>query len=324
MRNTEFNSFVSTGKFDEARQLLQDELASGRLLDPRSDAYWTTFADRLARVHGERSEDDVISFWQAMLTFFLNSIEPTWGQAHKGHIYFRLGVALLPRDLTRGKAELVKAYEEDRALEAAKGGTADEIRERSRQYSAYVALAILERIEEEEFPNQSDKERFIKRFLQSFDIALAGAILKPARIRQALKAIAPDQALASCESLYRELHEVTRLKLPFAMVSLTGTLLESLILADLYYRGSIAIVGHGKKAKDILKADLGDLLQEATERSVFPAESVKVAFELVRLFRNRLHPGNEIAQTYKLVPRVAWTIRVFFEHALVDWSNSFH
>lgn len=107
------------------------------------------------------------------------------------------------------------------------------------------------------------------------------------------------------------------------MVSLTGTLLESLILADLYYRRKVETVVRGKETQDIFTVELGPLLKEAIARSVFPADSVRVAFELVHIFRNRLHPGNEIKQTYKLVPRVAWTVRVVFEHALVDWSKSF-
>jgi len=292
------------------------------LLDPRSDPYWPRFADRLAK-EIQKKTGDTAEFWTRLRDFFTDKIEPVWGRTHQGHIYFWLALATLPHDIALGKEELKKSYQEDIALETAKGGRGDEVEERARQHSAYAVLAIVERIEDADFSSQGDKNRFIARLFQSYDFALPGAIVKPARLERALKIIAPGEGLVSCRSIYRKLHEVTLRNLPFATVTLSGSLLESLILADLYYRRKITEVDHGKNAKNILKADLRELLQEATDRSAFSTDSVRVAFVLVHLFRNRLHPGNEIRQTYKLVPRVARTVRVFFEHALVDWSKSF-
>lgn len=320
-KETALAALLRAGSFDQARKLLQDQLSSGQLLDPRTDALWAPLADTIAgAIEAGAGLGATVDFWQQLRDFFINGIEPVWGHAHKGHIYFRLGMALLPQSLARGKAELEAAYREDVALESAKGGTSEEIEERSRNYSAYVALAVVERIDDAEFPSTTEREQFVSQLFVSFDAVIRGAVVPEDFVHEALAAVAPAVAVPSCKALYSELQRANAPCLPFATVSLSGTVLESLILADLYYRRGVATTFAGK---DIRRVELGALLNEAISRSVFPSDAVRVAFELVHIFRNRLHPGNELLQTYKLVPRVATTVKLFFELALLQWRKAF-
>jgi len=314
-RLTEFDRLLVDSQFDDAKCLLQEELLAGQLLDPRSDPYWTKFADRLAgEIHKALSVTEVVTFWESIRDFFAQTIDPAWGRAHKGHIYFRLGLACLPRDVDRGKRELEAAYQEDVLLEQAAEGMPE-----AQSQSAYIALAILERIDDSEFANQDDKEKFFLQLFQSFNAAIVGASIKSRLVEAAFQAILPPEELSRCRAYYRELDEVARRKLPFATVALTGIVLEAVILAILYYRKKITTLNKGQ---DIREAELGPLLKEARKNSIFPADSIRVTCELIHMFRNRLHPGNEIRQTYGLVPRVASTIKVFFEMAMLDWNTA--
>ena len=187
--------------------------------------------------------------------------------------------------------------------------------------SAYVTLAILEQIEDSQFSSPEDKENFIARLFKAHNTVLAGKTVNPQMVERAISIIAPPEALSICQTLYRELQAAHNHVMPFALVSLTGTLLESLVLGHLYYRNKVQSVKRSGKNIDILKAELGLLLNLAFKNGL-PVKS-QVAFKLIYLFRNRVHPGNEITQKYKMVPRVAMTIKTFCEFALLDWSKSF-
>lgn len=319
-KQTLLDELLESGKFDDARRLLERELESGRVLDPRTDRLWAPIADRVAStLQGASGLDATLEFWEALLDFFVHVIEPVWGHAHKGHIHFRLGFAFARRDFERALREFRLAYAEDVIQETAKGGSQEEILERSYRYSGYVALTILERIDDADFDSTSDKRLFVDGlFGPSFDAAIRGETVRPQLVRDALSAIAPAQAHATCHALYGELSDAASRHLPFATVSLTGSVLESLLLAELHYRRRLTKVSGGR---DIFRVELGPLLQEAISRSIFPSQAVQAAFRLVHIFRNRLHPGNELRQKHRLVPRVSATLKILFDLAAIEWAH---
>lgn len=320
IRETALAACLRTGRFDEARELLESHLSGGQVLDPRTDAPWTSVADRIAGAIEEvQGFNLALQFWVKLKDFFIKHIEPAWGHAHKGHIYFRLGVGLLRENLALGKAQLEAAYQEDIAAETARGGTPDEIGERVKNYSAHVALALVERIEDAAFVSPAEKQGFVGSLFTAFDAAIHGGAVRDDLVQKALVTVAPPGALGDCQARYEELRQVAAARLPFATVSLTGTVLESLLLADLWYRRALRAT---KEGKDLRELELGPLLQQALSSSVFPNEAVSVAFRLVQIFRNRLHPGNELLQKYKLTPRVAMTVRLLFELALLEWGKA--
>jgi len=318
---TQLMMHLQAHRLEEARELLQKNLASGELLDPRSDQQWAPMADSIATtIMATFGPDATISFWEALLDFFVHSIEPVWGHAHKGHIYFRLANPVARQDLARAIDLFEKAYREDILLEQAKGGTPAEVLRRSQHYSAYVALAILERIANDDFDNSGDRELFWDNlFNPSFDAAIKGGFVRPELLQEALTVLVPAPALVVCLPLYNELNQISTQNLPFATVSLTGAVLESLLLGILHHQEKIATLPNGRS---IFKVELGSLLREAIVQGIFPTSTVQVAFQLVHIFRNRLHPGNELQQKFKLTARVSNTLKVFFELALLEWRKT--
>jgi hypothetical protein len=320
-KETELEAFLATKRFDEARELLQQQLAAGQLINPREDSLWSRLADRIAAaIQGESGIPATISFWEALRDFFIGTIEPAWGHTHKGHIYFRLGFAVARQHLARARVELETAYEEDIKLELSRGGSRTEVLERASNYSAYVALVILERIEDSDFASPTEKEQFVDRlFSPSFDAAIVGAAVRPELVEKALAVIVPNPGLPACQALYYELQRVDSLALPFATVWATGDVLESILLGVLYHGRGVTTID----TTDIRQVELGPLLKEAKNVPVFPSESVVSACDLVRIFRNRIHPGNEMRQKYKLTARAARTLKILFEHSLLEWRKAF-
>ena len=258
----------------------------------------------------------MVAFWRRMELFFTDRIEPVWGHAHKGHLYFRLGFALAPLDLTRACHEFDAAYQEDRALEAQRGGTQSDIDARARTYSAYVALVLLERINDSDL-SPTDRGTLVRDlFGLSFDTAIRDEVVLPQLIDAALRAIVPADAIAPCQAICEELRVVRTLNLQFAVVSLTGTLLESILLGVLLHGRQVQSIGD----RDIRERELGPLLSEAEALGVFPDPSIRAACRLTHIFRNRLHPGRELREEHKLVPRVASTLTNLFDLALLRWS----
>jgi hypothetical protein len=306
---TRIDQLLQAGRFEDARVLLQRQLASGELIDPRTDTLWAPIADLIAAgIEAASGRAAITEFWRGLLGFFLKEIEPAWGHAHKGHLYFRLGMALVGENLAAARGELKAAYDEDLLL-------AGETPERAQVQSSYVALAIIEQINDAQFSSDAEKENFIRGLFSAFDAAIYGVTVPPERVATALATIVPPPGRSACEALNRELRDARG---PFATVSITGSLLEAVLLGDLYHRKGVRQNADGR---DILSVELGPLLQEAERQRTFPSDSIRVACRLVHIFRNRLHPGNELGQTYKLVPRVATTIRVSFELALVEWAE---
>ena len=143
--------------------------------------------------------------------------------------------------------------------------------------------------------------------------------MKPDLVEAALAEIVPSTSLHACLSLHQELAKASQAGMPFASVSLVGTVLESVLLALLHTKMGISKLSNGKETAS---AELGPLLMEAISRRVFPNTSVQAACQLVHIFRNRLHPGNEMRQEHKLTMRVAITLRVLFELSLIEWSRA--
>jgi hypothetical protein len=247
-KQTDLANLLESRRFSDARELLQQHLRSGQLLDPRTDYLWAPLADIIAQaIQADSGIDATVPFWEALQDFFVTSIEPIWGHAHKGHIYFRLAFTVAKQDFARAHRELELAYQEDVLLETAKGGIPDEITFRSYNYSAYVALTIFERSQDADFPTTADQELFISQlFGPSFDAAIMGVTVQPQLVQHALTTVAPPTALPMCQARYEELQAAASLALPFALISLTGTVLEPLLIADLYHRKGLTTLSNGK------------------------------------------------------------------------------
>jgi len=338
---TRLQSLLANDQFDEAASLLKSSLKDAQLIDPRDEHTWRDYADQIAASMQERGDrSTVIAFWEDLLGFFINDLQPAWEHIHKGRIFFRLGWLALPDSVAKGKKYLEEALEEARKFwrkEAAEGRIAiEDIEKAVAESSSYVTLCIVERIEDEEFDSDAEKQRFFEELLSpSFDAAIFGDEVKANAVMDAIDKIFATQAITEqkmveirkqAEKMKKQLDQVASKQVPVAVVSLAGAVLESILLGVLYARGvaEIEVKGKCKKVerKDILKVTLGPLVKEASSRSVFPSGSVKTSCRLIQIFRNRLHVGNEIRSKYGLTPRVARTLKILLDWSIVDWGRA--
>lgn len=319
--NSQLTELLRSKKFEEARLILQSNLEKGELFDPRGDRLWAPIADTIsANIIQENGLDAVILFWEELLEFFRNRIEPVWGHAHKGHIYFRLALHVGKHDFAKARSYLSLARAEDMIQQRNLGGTEEDILARAQQSSSHVALVLLERIKETDFDSSEEQAQFFDNlFGPSFDAAINGQAVNPNLVLKALEHVVPEQTRSICISLYRELSTVSNQNLPFAIVSLTGTVLESILLGILIYQKDVSTLPNGRSIKDV---ELGTLVNQAIVQNIFPTKTVKSTMRLVHILRNRLHPGNEMQQEHKLTDRVSITLKIMFELAVVEWSHS--
>jgi len=318
--DSRLNEFLNNNRFDEAVSLLENHLVEAEIIDPGNDGSWTLYADQISfKIRSNKGQEAFNAFWDELLRFFKNDLEPTWGHLHKGHILFRIGLARLIDDVANSKTYLEKALDEDRLLEQkrARGKTID-IEKSVRKYSSYVMLCIIERIQNEHFDSDTEKQKFFQELVSpSFDAAIMGREVKPEPVQISIEQIIPQQALEQTIEAKRELDMVYAQRLQIATVSLAGTLLENILLGILYHRENLRTI----QTRDILEVELGSLLKEAIEKSVFPSDSIKATCQIIHIFRNRLHPGNELRQKYKLTPRVVATLKILLDLALVEWAK---
>lgn len=317
-------ALLKANKFDEATELLRSHLSAAELLNPRNDRTWKPYADHIGFTIRERKDRAAESgFWQDLLKFFVADLEPKWMHLHKGHIFFRLGFSTLHDDMSKAVSFFEKALEEDRVLESAglgDGAQLAHVEKAVQRYSAYVALSILETIQNEQFDSPAERQRFVQAFSVSFDAAIQGKQVEPAQLGQGLAIVVPKNGLQSSLKILEELDKAINLQMAIATVSLCGALLESVLLGILYHQRGLS---NTSKGENILKVQLGKLLNEATRiEGFFPSSSIRAVCELVHIFRNRLHPGNEIRQKYKLTFRVANTLSILLRLALMEWRKN--
>ena len=78
-------------------------------------------------------------------------------------------------------------------------------------------------IEDSEFSNAEEKRTFITRFFKAFDTAITGRTVKGELIESALASIVPAEGLSVCRSIYKEVQVANNSRMPFTLVSITGT-----------------------------------------------------------------------------------------------------
>lgn len=318
--NSKLNELLNKNRFNEAASLLESHLAKAELIDPSNAGSWAPYADQISsKILSDKGQDAFNAFWEGLLKFFEEHLEPTWGHLHKGHILFRLGSAKLVDDVANAKTYLEKALDEDRLLEKKRaGGKIIDIEKAVGKYSSYVMLCIIERIEDEHFDSNTEKQKFFQELVSpSFDAAIMRRETNPELVKESIRHIVPQQALEQTLEARRELDIVYAQRLQIATVSLAGAFLENILLGILYHQLSVRTV----QTKDILDVELGRLLKEAIRSAVFPSDSIKATCRIIHIFRNRFHPGNELRQKYKLTPRVVDTLKFLLDLALVEWAR---
>jgi len=169
-----------------------------------------------------------------------------------------------------------------------------------------------------------EHENFFEIFLNSFDSATSrdGPLSKNVEsdIRYILLKEKDEDLLTHIIDLYHELNKACMMRMKVATVSLTGALLEGILLGLLP-----ETVKRKKKGKLINintnELSLNGLITEIVKDKYF-SEELKISFKIFNLFRNRLHPGNFLKPKYHLTDRVSATLKIWLELLLVDWSRT--
>jgi hypothetical protein len=77
-QQTLLTQYLNSGRFEEARRLLEQQLQCGDLLDPRTDRLWALIADQIANAMQNAAGPDVtVVFWEKLRDFFITAIEPS-------------------------------------------------------------------------------------------------------------------------------------------------------------------------------------------------------------------------------------------------------
>ena len=312
-------------KYDEAASLLKDYLFKAEVIDPTDEKTWAPVADHIAELIAiDKGFEGSTGFWKDLLAFFKKELEPETGHIYKGHIQFRLGWATVGSDVSVGKSYFEEAVEEARRREKKQHPKVPDavFEELVSKYSSYVACCIIDRIENEDFDSKKDKQQFFgKLFSPSFNAALHGFGTRPMVVVKAIQDIVPSPGLREPADAKHELDIVHDKACKIATVTLTGTLLEGVLLGILLHQKQVTTVKRKGWPVDIRSVELGFLLEEAKNRGVFPSASVEAACRTVYIFRNRLHPGNELLQKYKTTFRIASTLKTLLDLALIDWAR---
>jgi hypothetical protein len=70
-KQTALEILIADKKFTEARELIEQMLLTGELIDPRDDTLWAPLADRIAMaIQQELGLQEALSFWGAIGRFF--------------------------------------------------------------------------------------------------------------------------------------------------------------------------------------------------------------------------------------------------------------
>ena len=289
--DSKLDDLLNHGRFAEATSLLKNHLMAAEIIDPSNDTSWAPYADQISfKILSDKRTTCLQCLLAGITEVFVKDLEPTWGHLHKGHVLFRLGFARLSDDISAGKKYLEEALDEDRLLEKKRaGGKSVDIERSIRGYSSYVTLCIIERIEDEHFDSDIEKQKFFREFFStSFDAAIMRREVNQALVEKAVNRIVPQEGLEQALGIKRELDLTFERRLPMATVSLAGAFLENVLLSILYYKDRLRTV----KGESVLEIELGKLLREAIgKKDVFPSDATRTTCQVIHIFRNRLHPG---------------------------------
>lgn len=308
-------------KFIPAVNVLKEELIAGNVLDPRFDSVWAQLADKiLAAANPERNLYYELSYWIDWFHFFITVIEPKWGHAHKGHIYFRLGFAYAQNDEKTAIRNFEFAQSEDEIYATDYlGYKGDQVLEYCRGQSSYVALCLLEKMDLLDFANNLERKRFISRiFSEAFDRAIQRLFPDPKQVYESLKiVIKSPKFYEHAIIIFNELLTVVNMSLTYATISSLGSLLETILLDVIPDDKKL-----DSKGNEIKLLTLGMLFSIGAKNNIFPNEQIKASCHLVQFLRNRIHSKNTLEAKYPLTPRASHTLMILLELSLIDWAKT--
>jgi len=326
MNKSKFDTYLDESKFKEAVIMLKEELTKAEMMDPGEDHTWGPASDFLGySILKKDGHEAFAMYWEEILKFFSENLEPVWGHLHKGHIYMRLGFAKFGSELTEARKYLeigntedvmtLKKYHED--LE-----TGLPLEEAMAKSPNHIVLIVMDILENGCFSNNNEKLQFFKGMVPiRWDVIWGPKEEDRDVVLKAVRDLTPFSEQERVLKVYNDLDAVYSLKLLAATRNLTGKLLEMMLFNILYYKHGIKNIN----GRDIMKADLEDLTSEAVGSCIFPSEEIRTTCIMVNVLLNRLLRVEDQVVRNKLIPRVERAItiglKILLDRALIQWAE---
>ena len=323
----EIQNLLSARQYGDARHRLQNHLLAGDIRAGLDERPWVGLAIAIARaiLHrdgawppAEDAERDTLAFWDTLLTFFLDELEPQQKvRSHKGTLYFQRGLFQLRPSLDDALDSFRLARHEDEQTARDRGEPPDQVEHAACHNDAHTVLAFLELLGRDNL-DDTDRAGFVYYiFSGAFGAEIHGQPVDASRMEQALSCLS-YRDLARTRDTYRELVCAADSGLSRASVVMAGVTLESVLLDIL--RNGVGL-SHVSGNRPIDEVTLGVLFPEADRQCVFASDPIRASLRMIYLLRNRLHPGNESRQNYRLTPRIGMLARKLLEGTLCFWHE---
>jgi hypothetical protein len=324
-REATLTGLVRKERFGEAAALLKEQIQTAELVDPRRDDSWGIDADILGYAILQREGTGAFrAYWEGLLRFFTEELEPAWGHLHKGHIYLRLGIASLGGAMEEAAAYLEQGLAEDRlvAQERKKRDPELDVEEAVRDSPAYITLCTALLLQRLPFPSAQARAGLFGELVSvKFDVIWGPQEVEPGRTRRALRRIlgpapglSPDTVLAAKE----ELDRLFDARLPLATLAMLRTFLALLLYA-------LPVGQLPSEPQDGLPS-AERLLALAEKARLFPHPGVATPLRLVAHLARLLPVSERLKLEVELTPRVRSQIvvmlKILVDLALVRWSEA--
>jgi hypothetical protein len=323
-KKSRFIESIDNKQFVEAGVILKKHIKAAEYVDPRDDYTYGPEMDLLAyALLKEEGPEAFARFHEDFLRFFIEELEPVWGQLHKGHFYMRQGLAYLAIDISKAYECFKRGYQEDRLIcknffEA--GKVADgEIR--ARLSPNYVSLLIIERSKSEYFDSVSDRQAYfaglsplrMEVFWERHDVEQFPIIA-------AIKKVTPVPDTEMLLQAYKEICNNAGLDHTFALPPLVGAFLKKMLLSKLYHQRDVRKF----REKSVRQAGLFDLVDLAEREHIFPNISLRSFCQMVGILEIELSLRVNDEYSHEIDPvtekRIGYGLKALLEKALVDWN----
>lgn len=321
---SKFISKIDASEFEEAALILKQELLNAVYVDPRDDYSWGPESDilgyQILKVEGPGTFN---AYWEDLLEFFINRLEPDWGHLHKGHLYFRLGLGHLGIDFESVKRYIINALEEDQIVAKNYGPQIHEDpTDLLHRFPSYVTLVILEILEDVPWRSVETRNAFYRGLASlRFDVIWDKKEVEPAVVRHALKVLIPEHELEKLLKIKEELDIACAQHQSYSPIILTATFMEAILFSRIRFES-------GREEADthpIHQVALDDLLSTATENGLFPTEVIASTFQMVHWLKNSLLRDGKKSGRYEVVGEIPYLIgyasKILLDRALTVWAE---
>jgi hypothetical protein len=314
MMRATITRLIEEGKSEEAKVLLVRRIRQAEILDPRRDDSWGIESDRIGYATLERQGIEAFrAYWQELLRFFTEELEPAWGHLHKGHIYLRLGIAALAGDLKEAYDYFTRGLGEDRIVAESRRKLDPrlDVEEAVRDSPANVTLCTVQLLERWSFATEESRKRFFRELVPlKFDVIWGPQEVDPRRVERALKGILtrdPDPVLRAKGELDRAFDA----RLPLVTMAGLEVFLRILLIRLL--------------PPSVPLPSLHDLLEQAEAANLFPNVMIRVTLRLAQILTGLFPFATELgvgtSSTARVLQQIAVMLKILVDLALVRWSE---